>query len=455
MSSSITDDDYFKDVTNQITEKDRVKAGYRVPQKKISVKDFLGQNVPEETQKKIDEKLERVSENFHINTNQGTVSVGPPKPIDTKTLRGDLTNVAVPIPINFHEGGMFNDEKDRQSYDKPFNFRKMPTKKETNDQLLIEEANDDEKEQTQLINRNESTQLVNRTETPTSPNNDHRLIGQSTNNPYQSEALVTRPGSLTKAHVGEDALIIGRGPNNSYGRSGYYGGLFNAGRFGNYPSESHELHYNADDIDQTDENGCYIDNIKNTRQEQLCIDQIEYNRKLLDQNIDGKSITYTGSSLEKSIENTAYQLLTNKQEHSGLIEHPEQSTDSKIKIDHLDDISESSTESDHDIDYYIDNNETIMELKETVVEQNQKIDKLKELVELQSKNIEELTTLIKNLTENQQDEEKKDVNEKNQQDEEKEDADKKREEEEEERAEAEASLLAVFFLKLVRYMKIY
>lgn len=83
-------DDYFHDVTSCVTEEDRIKAGYKIPVRPT-------------------------------NNNNDSGHIGQPKALSVDALRGDLSNIAILVSINFHEGGMFANAVDRVSFSKPVN----------------------------------------------------------------------------------------------------------------------------------------------------------------------------------------------------------------------------------------------------------------------------------------------------------------------------------------------
>ena len=173
----ISQDDYFKDVTQLITEEDRVKAGYKVPKITISVNDFLNRSCTQ--------------------------------PISTKTLRGDLINLEIPISSNFHEGGMFTNSIDRLSYEKPYLSNSYSPNKESGNQI----------------------------------------ISQINNNPYLHNDMVDQPFETLTGEIGENKLVVKRGKDNSFGRPGFYSATFSNDRFGSYPSEHVSIKYDPNNID--------------------------------------------------------------------------------------------------------------------------------------------------------------------------------------------------------------
>jgi hypothetical protein len=226
-------DDYFSDVSANITDEDRIKAGYKIPKKQPN------------QQCKI-----------------------PVKTIGSDVLRGDLTGVALPVPMNFHEGGMFADAADRMSFSKP-----PPAQQPSSGRpLLIPDAPDQD-----LPVDGETTQdgvsekQLIKQETDITPSDnikpeDKQLVGQSLG-PFRVEPLVNTPGAHQLANIGETKVIIGRGPNNAHGRPGFYGGLYEGKRFGMFPTEP--MAYNANNVCDVDDKGRYVDHIEQQKLLQL------------------------------------------------------------------------------------------------------------------------------------------------------------------------------------------
>ena len=362
---SITDNDYFKDISDQITDEDRIKAGYRIPKKTVSVEDFIKNKsdcpISEDKKQQINNDIKNINNNFHIASDRDRLMMGPPKPIDVKSLRGNLTNIATPIPINFHEGGMFADQEERRSYDRPYNDKpyensyqprgRLNFSRITNATLQIIKEEDskslnepnpktlDEPNPKTLDEPNPETldepnskaleilktinsDVVSKSNTKMDVfnndprmnvfNDDTQLIGKTSSNPFSNTALVVGPGMLTKVNIGDSKVIIGRGPNNSSGRAGFYAGVFSAEKFGSYPTEEQEIRYDALDVDDVDNKGRYIGGIEKLRLEQQQSNQVDYNRKLFEIDYEGKSFKYTGASIGEAIEDGVRQILINE-----------------------------------------------------------------------------------------------------------------------------------------------
>lgn len=231
--TSITSDDYFKDISSQITEEDRAKAGYRVP--KMSTK----QNIP----------------------------IGLPKAVDVNALRGNLDGVALPVPVNFHEGGMFTDVDERRSYEK---FGKMPSKGSSMTDLdLTLSVPCSQKNPSKSSEDEKRDNLEEKTKFPiTTMSSDRQLIGKTSNNPFANDVLVGDQSSTIKTNIGENEMIVARGPNNIYGRAGFYGGIFKGDRFGYLGATTQVPKYDALNVDDVDKNGKLIDYVKQYRSQE-------------------------------------------------------------------------------------------------------------------------------------------------------------------------------------------
>jgi hypothetical protein len=221
-------DDYFKDVTGTITDADRIKAGY---------------------------KLKPVVDNSKLQ----------PKTLDSSVLRGDLSGVAIPVPINFHEGGMFNDAADRVSFSKPMGMSETSSIVPIDGQTITNPTS----EQIVAPSNSEQTIIV--------PKSEEQLIGHSSNNPFRNDVLVEAQGLHKRVNIGEHQLIVGRGPNNAFGRPGFYAGLFSGKSFGSYPQMP--IKYDACNVCDVDDNGKYFDPVAEHKQLQqpsnLLIDAFE------------------------------------------------------------------------------------------------------------------------------------------------------------------------------------
>jgi hypothetical protein len=265
---SIADKNYFGDLENQITDADRIKAGYRIPK----------------------------------------THAGLPSAISAESLRGNLSGIAVPIPMNFHEGGMFNDSDDRRSYEtrRPQSSMKqvkstpvLSNCKSESDRYVYVMVGSEPKEveirsrddifnellkntatrNEPIATRNEpiaaigddiistvdkditvqsssdhvansNGELLERLWKPTDDydckrDDNRQLIGQSSNNPFKPAPLVDEPNHLVKTQIGENKVIIARGPDNIYGRNGFYAGIFTADRFDKCQTE--QAQYNPFD----------------------------------------------------------------------------------------------------------------------------------------------------------------------------------------------------------------
>lgn len=275
-------DDYFKDITAQISQEDIIKAGYSIPKT--------------------------------INT--------LPKTLQINTLRGELKQVAVPVPINFSEGGMFTDQKERDSYERPM-IADAP--KQTTIEGVVQPAIESstapavplplaQAEQLVPVKKSESTEI-----TATDKQEDKSIVVTPTSdkvqltspisiNPFSSAPMVGVEGACKKVCIGENEMIIARGPNNMYGRSGFYAGIFKHDRFGMYPSGP--IKYNPHDVNDCVE-GVYIDPIKNARSDQV----IEH--KSMEQ------VTSEAVKLIDSIEHTE----THVEHTETYVEHPDVSSD--------------------------------------------------------------------------------------------------------------------------------
>lgn len=233
-------DDYFHDVTSNITEEDRIKAGYKIPVRSS-------------------------------NNNNGIGHISQPKALGVDALRGDLSNIAIPVPINFHEGGIFANAADRLSFSKPINQTDDQMDTQT-DKIVSNIA--DNKQSTQEVSKSEtSTQLI------TDNIDDHQLNVSISNNPYNHAVMIKRQEGLQKVTIGENQMILGRGPNNEYGRPGFYAGLFESKRFGNFPTQA--ITYDPNNVNNIDEHGYYIDSIEQQKTLQLTPEQIDKNKKAL------------------------------------------------------------------------------------------------------------------------------------------------------------------------------
>ncbi len=166
--SNITDDDYFRDVSQPSSEAVLIQAGYKIPKKTISIENYIKQQNGIESE---------------TPDNSCEQSVNFPKALSTEILKGDLTNQAVPIPMNYHEGGLFTDHDSTQS--------------------------------------------------------------EISTNPFKTTPMVTDELGLAKVTMGSDQLIIARGSNNIHGQAGFYSAVFKAGKFGHYPSETQPIVYDS------------------------------------------------------------------------------------------------------------------------------------------------------------------------------------------------------------------
>ena len=77
MAEKPLSDDYFSELAGCISVEDKIKAGYNLTDLPMQL----------------------------------------PKPVSIEKLQGDLEGEVIPIPSNFHEGGMFNDEQERKIYE--------------------------------------------------------------------------------------------------------------------------------------------------------------------------------------------------------------------------------------------------------------------------------------------------------------------------------------------------
>jgi hypothetical protein len=210
----ITDDNYFKDVTSEISEHDRAKAGYKVPKVTISAEEFLKKN-------KID-SLDVIGRNHNYVASGEKVIMGPQKPMSTKTLAGDLTNQPVHLPMNYFDG--------------PSLF----------------------------------------------PSNSVS---------HQSEL---KQGSIVKMNVGGDNILVAKGPNNEHGQEGFSVGIFNAGKFGSFPSADQTMTYNA-------HNALTEDSIKLS---QIDPEELKKNAHILAADYSSKTlpdISTTGQTLSEAL----------------------------------------------------------------------------------------------------------------------------------------------------------
>ncbi len=255
---SITDDDYFKDVTSQIGEDDLIKAGYRKPKNKLPVDEFLEKQREIESEngaeiegvdlskiEQVQERIAEISEHHHISVEKSGIVMGPPKPISKKTLKGDLTNVAVPVPMNYHEGGLFNNEEERRKFHKSKSDTDIPSLSADSDM---------------------------------------------TKNPFVTKAMTDDELTLKKAKIAGDDMIIARGPNNRHGHAGFYSAVFKAGKFGKYPSADDEIIYDPNDIDDN------ADQLGDDKLKQLNDDIKAINNSLFSKDVDGKKIISSGGS---------------------------------------------------------------------------------------------------------------------------------------------------------------
>lgn len=163
--------DHFSEVTSSITDEDRIKAGYKIPVKKF--------------------------------------------PIETSTttdiLRGDLKGVTVPIPMNFHEGGMFNSD-------------------DTDD-------------------TDESSSVHRRRYGPFVGNKGTNLVGRTHLDPFRHDVMVDGPNKKVDVKMNGESMTIERGPNNIYNKPGFYNATLNSDKFGKYPNDEKGIKYNPNDID--------------------------------------------------------------------------------------------------------------------------------------------------------------------------------------------------------------
>lgn len=221
-------DDYFKDITSNITSEDKIKAGYKIP------KYTCGET--------------------------GTNQMKQPKTLDTKTLRGDLNGVIFPVPMNFSEGGMFSDAADRISFSKPINTNvsnhhilSIENDNVTSHQSIIIKPKDD---QLTIIKPKDDQLTIIKPE-------DKQLTNQTHNNPFRNDPMIDLSNKCEPVNIGENQLILGRGPNNVFGRPGFYAGIFK-NRFGSYPTQP--IRYDSDSVFETDKTGQYIDFIGQQKQ---------------------------------------------------------------------------------------------------------------------------------------------------------------------------------------------
>ena len=222
-TSKITDDDYFKDIDFEISEQDRAKAGYKIPKKTISPEEFLQRN-------KI-ESFGAVDKNHHYVTDGNNLIMGPPKPMGEKTLRGDLTNQPVPLPMNYFDGPSLFDATSHVSQ-----------KLEPGSQKL-------------------------------------------------------EPGSITKMNVGGDDILVAKGPNNQSGNEGFAVGIFNAGKFGSFPSADQAIVYHPDHL-------IMEDSIKRAKLDAIDPQELNKNPQILSADYGSKTlpdITQTGQSLAEAL----------------------------------------------------------------------------------------------------------------------------------------------------------
>lgn len=238
-------DDYFNDI--QITDADRVKAGYKIPK-------------------------------------NGMIRPGGSiKPISAEDLRGDLSRTVIPVPINFHEGGMFSDAADRVSYSKPVKQDQdprllpdlsqiQPTVSEPHPQSTEPHPQSTDltipPQKGELIPLKSGEGVISKdsdgNDVIVRPQ-DEQTKGQEYIGPYRHDPMV-HEGGLKEVNIGENHCIIARGPNNIYGRTGFYGGLLEPSRFGFYPGSSQAIAYNPINLDRVDANGNYVDTLTEVRQ---------------------------------------------------------------------------------------------------------------------------------------------------------------------------------------------
>lgn len=237
-------DDYFRDLSDNIMDDDLIRAGYKI--------------------------LKVTGNRFAL-----------PQTLSSNVLRGDLNNVPFPVPSNFHEGGMFADAADRISFSGPQPESHQPVTGVPPEQLVIAAPPEQlaiaappeqsvvtappeqsvvtappkqlvKAEQNEIVTIDGQTIVV----TPA----DKQLVGHTNTNPFRHDPLINHEGGIKLANIGETQLIIARGPDNSKGRPGFYGGIMVNNLFGSYPTGA--IEYNPNDVDQIDEHGQYIDQIK-------------------------------------------------------------------------------------------------------------------------------------------------------------------------------------------------
>ena len=177
-------DDYFKDLDATITDHDRIKAGY-----------------------------------MPLPAGRDALLI---KPISVSQLSGDMKSQPVPIPLNFHINGMFDDPIERLSYEKTFSTETSST----------------------LVTQNTERSV-------TIPPDSQQLIVRENNNPYATQVMVQGEYKCQIKTIGENRLIVARGPDNNFGRPGFYGGVFTSGRFGSYPLSDAPIRYNPHNVNDT------------------------------------------------------------------------------------------------------------------------------------------------------------------------------------------------------------
>lgn len=177
-------DDYFKDVTEQITETDRVNAGYKTPGMNTSIPSI-------------------------------------PKPISLEELRKDLRYTAIPVPINFAEGGMFRPMTRSSSHSpSPSRF--------SGQEHLKDDLQDHLKDPPSV---SQDLTIVR----SFSPEHHCEVIPISTD-PYVNLPIIPQPDQHREITIGESRVVLARGPDNGHGQPGFMGGIFEPHRFGSYPS---------------------------------------------------------------------------------------------------------------------------------------------------------------------------------------------------------------------------
>ncbi len=281
--AKITDDNYFKDVSFEVSEEARVKAGYKVPKMTISPEEFLRRN-------KI-ESLDVMGQNHHYVTDGIQLMMGPPKPMSAKTLAGDLTNQPVHLPINYFDR----------------------------------------------------------------PSHSSKNVGVS-----------LKPGSITKMNAGGDDVLVAKGPG------GFSVGIFNAGKFGSFPSANQPIEYNP-------HNPMEEDPIKTARLNQIDPEEVKKNEAILNADYSSKTlpdITQTGQSLAEA-----------------LIQVTEEAIKEPVK-----EANPEVAKPDPEVVVDINLSREIIEMKLKIEDQNRTIRDLVSSVESLSRSLTQVTQQVETLT---------------------------------------------------------